>query len=75
MEQDEPGIIDIAGPSIMKAESPKEEKVCFSLELLFFSFANLNPSERISFAEKSSSFKAIQRNPKSRIKAYSQPTV
>jgi hypothetical protein len=83
MEQDEPDIIDIAGPSTtnLRAESPfllavKEEKVCYSLELLFCSFANnLNPSESVSFAKKSSFFKAVQRNTKSRIKAYSQPTV
>ena len=29
MEQDEPGVLNVAGPSIMKTVSPKE-KVCFS---------------------------------------------
>ena len=69
MEQDEPGVIDIAGAST-KVDSLKK-KVCFFffLKIPLYLFANnLNPSERISFANKSGSFKTVQRNRKARIK-------
>ena len=75
MEQDEPGTINIAGAST-KVDGLKKENACFFLKLSFCSFTNnLNLSERVSFAKKSSSSKAVQRNSKARIKAFRQPTV
>ena len=76
IEQDEPGIINVAGPSTkVDSPTPKKENVGFFSQYAFCLFTNnLNPSERVSFAEKSSSFKAVQRNTKSRIKACRHPT-
>jgi hypothetical protein len=75
MEQDEPGIISIPGSSTKVDNLKKEEACVFFFEIPFCSFANnLNSSERVSSAKKNSSFKAVQRNTKSRIKAYRHPT-